>query len=59
MTRRQQGLPAVSIDRRLIAALQSGLPDCAGVALGLDRLMMVLTGASDIAEVMAFPIDRA
>ncbi len=46
-------------DSRLIAALSHGLPECSGVALGLDRLLMLLVGASSISEVLAFPADRA
>lgn len=53
------GLPLVSVDTRLIAALESGLPACAGVAVGVDRLLMALTGVDDIRQVLAFPIDRA
>lgn len=53
------GLPEVPIDDRLLAALESGLPDCSGVALGVDRLVMLRVGTRDIAQVMAFPIDRA
>lgn len=41
-------------DSRLMTAMRSGMPPCAGVALGLDRLLMVMTGAKRIAEVMAF-----
>jgi elongation factor P--(R)-beta-lysine ligase len=57
--RRTRGQVAVPMDRQLLAALRAGLPDCAGVALGLDRLLMWLTGASSLAEVLAFPLDRA
>jgi lysyl-tRNA synthetase class 2 len=46
-------------DSRLIEAMQHGLPACSGCALGVDRLVMLLAGASSIQEVMAFPIDRA
>lgn len=52
----QQGIPA---DYHLIEALKKGLPECAGVAIGLDRLLMVLTGAEHINEVLTFPFDRA
>jgi lysyl-tRNA synthetase class 2 len=57
--RRRRGLPEVAVDERLLAALSSGLPDCAGVALGIDRLVMLRLGAADIADVIAFPIERA
>ena len=52
----QQGIPA---DHYLIDALKHGLPDCAGVAVGLDRLLMVLSGVAHINEVLTFPFDRA
>ena len=57
--RRDAGLPAVPIDERLLAALDAGLPDCAGVALGIDRLLMLRAGESDLRRVISFPIDRA
>jgi lysyl-tRNA synthetase class 2 len=57
--RRRRNLPEVPIDHRLLAALEAGLPDCAGVALGVDRLVMLRAGATDISEVLAFPIERA
>jgi lysyl-tRNA synthetase class 2 len=39
--------------------MQSGLPPCIGVALGFDRLVMLAVGAKTLAEVIAFPFDRA
>ncbi len=57
--RRMAGKPAVPLDENLLAALEKGLPDCAGVALGLDRLLMVITQAAHIDQVLAFPIERA
>jgi lysyl-tRNA synthetase class 2 len=57
--RRSAGLPGMPIDERLLAALESGLPDCCGVALGVDRLVMLATGAQRIDEVIAFPLERA
>lgn len=48
------GRPQVDIDPCLLAALAAGLPACAGVALGFDRLVMLATGESRIAEVAAF-----
>jgi elongation factor P--(R)-beta-lysine ligase len=56
--RRVRGLPELPADRRLVDALADGLPDCAGVALGFDRLVMVLAGAEGIGEVLAFPWGR-
>jgi elongation factor P--(R)-beta-lysine ligase len=44
---------------RLLTAMGHGLPSCSGCALGFDRLLMAVSGASNIQEVMAFPIDRA
>jgi lysyl-tRNA synthetase class 2 len=54
-----RGLAAPPLDERLLAALAHGLPACAGVALGFDRLLMLATGARDIAAVMPFTTDRA
>jgi lysyl-tRNA synthetase class 2 len=56
--RKRRGLAAVTLDPYLLAAL-AHLPDCAGVALGLDRLLMLALGASVIDEVLAFPTERA
>jgi lysyl-tRNA synthetase class 2 len=53
--REQTGKPAVPVDERFITALDHGLPACAGVAVGLDRLLMVLTGSTRIEDVLTFP----
>ena len=55
--RARRGLPSPVLDERLLAALAVGLPPCAGVALGLDRLLMLGTGAADLGEVIAFAAD--
>ncbi len=52
--RAQLGYAPMSIDERLLLALTQGLPDCSGVALGIDRLMMALLHSQKIAEVMSF-----
>lgn len=57
--RQQQGLIQYPIDEKLLAAMEHGLPQCSGVALGVDRLLMVAVGAQRIDQVMAFPFDRA
>ena len=57
--RRQRGSPAVAPDERLIAAQRHGLPDCAGVAVGFDRLLAIRLGVSSIAGTMAFDWGRA
>lgn len=57
--RRARGLPAVQIDSALLAALEHGLPPCAGVALGFDRLVMCAAGARRIDEVISFRSEDA
>lgn len=57
--RRRLGKPEMAVDEAFLAALDHGLPDCSGVALGLDRLLMLKLGTTDIREVLAFPFDRA
>ena len=53
--RRKIGLPEVVVDEKFLEALEKGLPECAGVALGVDRLLMCMLGETDIREVIAFP----
>ncbi|GAB0149963.1 elongation factor P--(R)-beta-lysine ligase [Marichromatium sp. PS1] len=57
--RRANGQAEVPTDVHFLAALEAGLPESAGVALGLDRLLMIATGAPDIDAVLAFPVERA
>ena len=56
--RRERGLSQVVIDERLLAVLDA-LPDCAGVALGVERLLMCLADSDAIADVLAFPFSDA
>lgn len=53
------GLPAIPVDARLLQALEYGLPDCSGVAIGLDRLLMLMSGETHIDKVLAFAGSRA
>jgi elongation factor P--(R)-beta-lysine ligase len=57
--RRAEGKPALPEESRLLAAMEAGLPSAVGVALGFDRLVMLAAGVKSIAEVVAFPFDRA
>ncbi|RKQ40112.1 elongation factor P--(R)-beta-lysine ligase [Enterobacter sp. R1(2018)] len=57
--RAARGLAQQPIDMNLLEALKAGLPDCSGVALGVDRLIMLALGAESLDEVLAFPVDRA
>lgn len=54
----EHGLSAIPIDEHLLAALQHGLPDCSGVAVGVDRLLMIAMDVMKIDDVLNFPIDR-
>ena len=53
-TRAFMGKTPMAVDIRLIQALQAGLPECSGVALGIERLLMLASGEKDITKVMAF-----
>jgi lysyl-tRNA synthetase class 2 len=59
LARKVRGLPIAALDQKLLAALEAGLPDCAGVALGFDRVLMLAVAASNIDEVLAFPMEHA
>ncbi|WP_227370153.1 EF-P lysine aminoacylase EpmA [Halomonas sp. M20] len=52
--RENMGKPLVDVDERLVAALNAGMPDASGVALGVDRLIQLALGKQRVAEVMAF-----
>lgn len=57
--RRERGAVCPPMDERLLAAMASGLPDCAGVALGIERLLMALLGTDRIADTVAFDFFRS
>jgi lysyl-tRNA synthetase class 2 len=57
--RRARGAACPPLDERLLAAMASGLPDCAGVALGIERLLMALLGTDRIADTVAFDFFRS
>lgn len=57
--RRARGLPVSPLDPHLLAALEAGLPDCAGVALGFDRVLMLAMNTTSIDDVLTFPVERA
>jgi lysyl-tRNA synthetase class 2 len=57
--RGKRGLPQPPIDENFLAALEHGMPDCSGVALGFDRLVMCAVDAKHIQDVLTFPFDRA
>lgn len=57
--RRARGAPLPPLDEHLLAAMDHGLPPCAGVALGVERLLMALQASPGIAEVLAFDFARA
>jgi lysyl-tRNA synthetase class 2 len=57
--RSRAGRRPLPVESPLIGAMRSGLPPCAGVALGVDRLLMIRTGEKSIADVISFPIESA
>lgn len=54
--RARLGRPDVVPDQRLLQALRHGLPDCAGVAVGFDRVVMILLGLDTLREAISFPV---
>ncbi|MFA3791706.1 elongation factor P--(R)-beta-lysine ligase [Aliiglaciecola sp. SL4] len=57
--RQQSGLTEIGLDEHFMAAMENGLPDCSGVALGVDRLVMIACEVQNIDQVMSFSIDNA
>lgn len=57
--RRLAGKPEMPADQAFLASLEAGMPDCSGVALGLDRLLMLKLGLNNLSGVIAFPADRS
>lgn len=57
LRRSELARPPMPVDERLLAAMQHGLPDCSGVALGVERLLMAICGCDDIATVQSFAND--
>lgn len=57
--RRRAGKPEYPLDEKFLAALADGMPAAAGVALGVDRLLMALTGSDDVAQVLPFAAEEA
>ncbi|CDG22689.1 conserved protein of unknown function [Xenorhabdus poinarii G6] len=57
--REAKGMPVLPIDEHLLAALADGIPECSGVAMGVDRLVMLALKAQRISEVIAFPVGNA
>jgi lysyl-tRNA synthetase class 2 len=57
-TRQERGLPVYPVDARFVEALERGLPACAGNAVGVDRLVALACGTTDIRTVIAFTEDE-
>jgi lysyl-tRNA synthetase class 2 len=55
--RRRRSRPVRPVDRALLAALENGMPDCAGVALGFERLQMLHDGVDNIRDVLTFSFE--
>jgi lysyl-tRNA synthetase class 2 len=55
--RQAMGLESIPLDESFLAALETGLPECAGVAVGFDRIVLLASGASSLADVISFTLD--
>jgi elongation factor P--(R)-beta-lysine ligase len=58
LRRAQRGLPTIPIDPYVLEALEAGLPACSGIALGIDRLLLLKEGLDDLSETLSFGIER-
>ncbi len=58
LKRQRLGLQPVAVDEHFLAALEQGMPACSGVAMGIDRLLMIMLQAANIDEVLTFGIDQ-
>jgi len=57
--RESMNLPPVTLDQRFLSAMQAGLPECSGIAIGIDRVLMLQTGASSLKQVINFSWENA
>ncbi len=57
--RKSRGLQTYTVDKHLISALEHGLPECAGVALGVDRLLLQICDADSLQAILSFPFSNA
>ena len=57
--RKTRELPVAEIDTRFLEALKHDMPDCSGIAIGLDRLLMLMTGNDNLEKILSFPVARA
>ncbi len=57
--RKLMGMETMQVDQHLLKAMSEGMPECAGVALGFDRLLMLIMNKNALSEVMPFPIGLA
>jgi lysyl-tRNA synthetase class 2 len=57
--RQSAGLPCLPLDQHFLSALRAGLPPCSGVAVGVDRIIMLASGQEQIGGVLSFEFERA